>query len=490
MSQSIKIMKNSLAILVGRIYHALLSLVAVGLIARYLKVERFGDYAFILAICTVFMVITDMGIHRIGIREMSRDLSRANDIFWASSFAKAILSILTFLGIALTINIMSSDKEVIHATYICAVAVIVFFLGDIFLANYIAFERMGYAALSHFIEGTAYLFFVALFIHLNYGLNGIFWALLFSYVARISFGFIVTYKNFFKLQFSLNLPLAYYLIKEGFPIGLNRILQKASVRIDTILIKLMRSRAEVGIYHGPYRIILTLVLVPQSITEAIFPMISRLAVESKDAVSQVLERSFKFMLIMVIPLAMVMISFSSMIINIVLGKEFVKSIPVLQIFSIVWGIMFFNELFTKFLSASNRQALATKAMAICLGINVILDVILIYFYGYFGAVIATLFAELSLSISAYLFISKTMGVISWKRILPKPLLSAIPTVIAVSFLNLLSPFIAVPVGIGIFYLCLFLLGAFEQNEIELFREIFHKMIGYLDLKTYQKRASR
>ncbi len=490
MSQSIKIMKNSVAILVGRVYHALLNLVAVGLIARYLKVEKFGDYAFILAVCTVFMVITDMGIHRIGIREMSRDLSRANDIFWASSFAKAMLSLLTFLGIALTINLMSNDKEVIHATYICAVAVIVFFLGDIFLANYIAFERMGYAALSHFVEGTTYLLFVALFIHLDLGLNGIFWALLFSYIARIIFGFVVTQKNFFNLRFSLNPSMAYYLVKEGFPIGINRILQKASVRIDTILIKLMRSRAEVGIYHGPYRIILTLVLVPQSITEALFPMISRLAVESKDAVSQVLERSFKFMLIMVIPFSMVMISFSNMIIHIVLGKEFVKAIPVLQIFSIVWGIMFFNELFTKFLSASNRQVLATKAMAICLGINVILDVILIYFYGYLGAVIATLFAELSLSISAYLFISKTMGVISWRRVLPRPLLSAIPMVAVVSFLNHLSPFISTPVGVSIFFLSLFLFGAFEQNEIELFREILHKMFRYLDLKNYQKRTSR
>ncbi|MGB9715794.1 MAG: flippase [Thermodesulfovibrionales bacterium] len=483
-------MKNSLAILIGRVYHALLSLFAVGLIARYLKVERFGDYAFILAVCTVFMVITDMGIHRIGIREMSRNLTKANDIFWASSFAKVLLSVFTFLGIALTINLMSNDRQVINATYISAVAVIVFFIGDIFLANYIAFERMGYAALSHFVEGTSYLLFVALFIHLDYGLNGIFWALLFSYIARISFGIIVTQKNFFKLRFNLNPSLAYYLVKEGFPIGVNRILQKASVRVDTILIKLMRTRAEVGIYHGPYRIILTLVLVPQSITEAIFPMISRLAVESKEAVSQVLEKSFKFMLIMVIPLVVVMFSFSNMIIHVVLGKEFVKSIPVLQIFSIVWGIMFFNELFTKFLSASNRQVLATKAMAICLSINVILDIVLIYFYGYFGAVIATLLAELSLLISAYLFISKTMGVISWRRVLPKPLLSAIPMVIVVSFLNHLSPFLSTPAGVGVFFLFLFLLKAFEHNEIELFKEIFHKILGYLDLKIYQKRASR
>jgi O-antigen/teichoic acid export membrane protein len=490
MSQPIKIMKNSVAILAGRIYHAILSLIAVGLIARYLKVERFGDYAFILAVCSVFMVVTDMGIHRISIREMSRDLTKANDVFWASSFAKVLLSVITFLGIVLTINIMSHDKDVIHATYICAIGVIVFFLGDVFLANYIAFEKMGFAALSHVVEGTSYLLFVALFIHMDSGLSGIFWALLFSYIARICFGIIITHTNFFKFRFRLNLSLSRFLVTEGFPIGVNRILQKASVRVDTILIKLMRSATEVGLYHGPYRIILTLVLIPQSITEALFPLISRLASESRNSMSLALEKSFKFMLVMVIPLAMIMISFSDMIIRVVLGKDFLRSILALQVFSIVWVIMFFNELFSKFLSASNRQVLAAKAMAICLVINVILDVILIYLFGYFGAVIATLLAEASLSIAAYFFISRTMGVISWKKVLPKPLLAALPMIAVVSFLQPASPFLAAPVGLGVFVAGLFLFQAFEPDEIELFREIFRRTLGLLDWKTYQKRTSK
>jgi O-antigen/teichoic acid export membrane protein len=489
-SQPIKIMKNSVAILAGRIYHAILSLIAVGLIARYLKVERFGDYAFILAVCSVFMVVTDMGIHRISIREMSRDLAKANDVFWASSFAKVLLSVITFLGIALTINIMSHDKDVIHATYICAIGVIVFFLGDVFLANYIAFEKMGYAALSHFVEGTTYLLFVVLFIQLDSGLDGIFWALFFSYIARICFGIVATHVSFFKLRFGFKPSLSRFLVKEGFPIGVNRILQKASVRVDTILIKLMRSRTEVGLYHGPYRIILTLVLIPQSITEALFPMISRLASESRESMSQALEKSFKFMLVMVIPLAMIMISFSDMIIRVVLGKDFLQSVLALQVFSIVWVVMFFNELFAKFLNASNRQVLAAKAMAICLVVNVILDVILIYLFGYFGAVIATLLAEASLSIAAYFFISKTMGTISWKKVLPKPLLATLPMVVVVSFLQRLSPFLAAPVGFGVFVIGLFLLRAFEPDEIELFREIFRRTLRFLDWKILQKRTGK
>jgi O-antigen/teichoic acid export membrane protein len=175
---------------------------------------------------------------------------------------------------------------------------------------------------------------------------------------------------------------------------------------------------------------------------------------------------------------------------VVLGKDFMQSIPVLQVFSIVWGIMFFNELFTKFLNASNRQVLATKAMAICLFVNVVLDVILIYFFGYFGAVFATLLAETSLSIAAYLFISKTMGTISWKKVLLKPLLAAVPMVVVAIFFQPVSPFIAASAGLGIFIISLFVLKTFEPDEIEMFKEVFRKTIGYMDWKIYQKRASK
>src|SRR4030042_1700160 len=204
MSQSIKIMKNSIVLMGGRLYHAGLSLLAVGLIARYLKLEGFGEYGFIMAVCAIFMVVTYMGIHIICIREMSRDLSKANDIFWASSFVKLLLSVLTFACIALTINIMSNDKEVISATYICALAVIFFFLGDIFTAIFIAFERMVYTTLLLFVQITTYFLFTVLFIKLNMGLKGIFWALLLSYLVKIFSGIFLTSKFFFNLRPTLD----------------------------------------------------------------------------------------------------------------------------------------------------------------------------------------------------------------------------------------------------------------------------------------------
>ena len=490
MTHNAKIMRNSVSLMGGRIFHAVLNLLAVGLIARYLKLEKFGEYGFITAVCSILMVVTDMGINRIAIREMSKDTSKANDILWASSFLKCLLSIITFLCIALTINIISNDMEVISATYICGVAVIVFFLGDIFIAIFIAFERMIYASVLNSVQITTYLLFTVLFIRLDHGLNGIFWALLLSYIARIFSGILLTFKNFFKPRLSLDLSLCRYLIKEGFPIGIQRILRKTSYRIDTILIKMMRPIAEVGIYHGAYRIILVLALIPESITDALFPMISKLAMESKDSLGTLLEKTFKSLLIIVIPLVAMLIYFSKEIIHLILGDAFLQAVPAVMIFSFVWGIMFFEALFERFLHASNRQILATKAAAICLIVNILLDIVLIYAFGYFGAVIATFLAEASFFLVAYLFISRTMGIISWKKVLPKPLLATLPMAMVLIFLDRISPFLAVPAGLCIYLLGLAILKTFEPDEIEMFKEVIRRTLGYLDWKKYQKRASR
>lgn len=482
MRQSTTIMKNSVALMGGRVYHAGLNLVAVGLIARYLKLEGFGEYGFIMAVCTIFMVVTDMGINTICIREISRDLSKANEIFWAASVLKSLLSFITFGCIALIMNMLTNDKAVVSATYIAAAAVILFFLGDVFSAIFVAFERMGCVALLSFVQTTTYLLFIVLFIRLDYGLYGIFWALLLSYIARILCGILTTWKKFFKPRPRWNLALCLYLIKQAYPIGINRVLRKTSFRIDTVLIKTIRSAAEVGIFHGAYRIILVLTLIPQSINQALFPMISRLAVESRGSLNKVLERSFKVLLIIVIPLVAALVFFSEDFILLILGKDFVEAGSALMVLSLVWGVMFFNDLFVRFLNGCDKQSLATKAVAICLVVNVCADIGLIYSFGYFGAVIATLLAEITLFGGAYHFISRHVALICWGKVVLKPLLAGIPMAVAMYALSPVSRILAVSAGMGIFFLGIFLLQALDREEMELIKENLQKMrhrFGYL-----------
>jgi O-antigen/teichoic acid export membrane protein len=324
---------------------------------------------------------------------------------------------------------------------------------------------------------------VVFFIHLDFGLHGIFGALLLSHFARVLSGMAMTSRKFFKPQPSWNLSLCLYVLKEAYPIGINRILRKTSFRIDTVLIKMMRTASEVGIFHGAYRIILVLTLIPQSINQALFPMISRLAVESQNSLSQLLERIVKILLIMVIPLVASLILLSEDVILLVLGESFRTATSALMVLSLVWGIMFFNDLFVRSLNASNRQSLGTKAVAVCLVVNVIADIFLIYAFGYFGAVIATLLGEMSLFLGAYYFVSRNVAKISWGKVVLKPLFAGIVMAAVMFGLNPISRVLALLVGTATFFLGIILSKSLDQEEMKIIRENLLKIRHGLDYST-------
>ena len=178
---------------------------------------------------------------------------------------------------------------------------------------------------------------------------------------------------------------------------------------------------------------------------------------------------------MVIPLVAGLILFAENVIRLILGEDFLQAVPALMLLSLVWGAMFFSDLFIKFLHASNKQVLATKSVAICLIVTVFMDVILIYAFGYFGAVITTLLAEIILTAITYYFVSKTVGSINWRRVLPKPLIAAVPMIIVMYFLSPISRILTMSTGLVIFLSVLFILKTFEEDEVLIFKKSIEKI---------------
>jgi O-antigen/teichoic acid export membrane protein len=212
-------------------------------------------------------------------------------------------------------------------------------------------------------------------------------------------------------------------------------------------------------------------------------MISRLAVESKSSLSKLLERIVKILLIMVIPLVAVLVLFSKDVILIVLGDSFRGATSALTVLSLVWGIMFFNDLFVRALNACNKQSLGTKAVAICLSVNVIADVCLISSFGYFGAVVATLLAETSLFLGAYYFVSKNVAKIRWRKVVFKPLSAGILMAVVMWSLNPISQTLALLAGTGTFFLGVILFQTLDHEEKKIVRENLLKIRHGFDYST-------
>lgn len=459
----------------GHGYGTITNLIATVIIARYLPLEIFGDYGFVLAVCMSFSVVTDMGTNQIMIREIARDKERTQEIFSAGFLLNVLLSFLTASLIIVVVHFTAEGQHVTNATYILTVAVLIYMLGDNFDIVFRANEKMKYSAYLKVIEETTYIVGVVTVVALDLGLCGIFSAYLTAYAIRFVTGYFFTRAYFFKPRLKWNLPTMKWILKESFPIGISRIFRKTTFRIDTILLKLFRTRAEVGVFHGVYRIIIIAMFIPRDITDSLFPVMSRYAQGSKESISALFEKSFKIILIVVLPMIFTVFIASEWIITLILGNNFSQAAPLMQVLTFAWGFMFFSVLCNKMLNATNHQRFATVSVGVCLLVNVIMDLITIPYLGYLGAGISTLVSEIALFIMSYSFITKHVCNMSLGKVVFKPLIIALASAAMGLIIGRGNVLVTTLTSFIVYVSMLYFLGVFKDGELDTMKEIVYKI---------------
>lgn len=478
-----RVVRNSIALMSGQVYGVIINLLAISVIARYLPLEGFGEYGFILAVCVTLSMIADMGINRIAIREISREEDRASEIriLTATVMSKALLSIASLSAIMIVVWVVWGSARILLGTTICAFATIIKIIGDIPEAVFKAYEQMKNNAYLKIAEDTSYILGVLAVVTFDLGLIGIFTALLLSAVIRISLGIAILSRGFFMPRLELDAALIKWIFKEAVPIGFNRIFRKAALRIDTIILKLLRTTQEVGLFHGVYRIILIASIIPFNITEALFPIYSRFAKDSQDSLRIAFEKSFKLLIVLVLPLVLITVIFAGHIVHFFLGEKFFVAIPLMQVLVFLLGFRFLSILCTKILNASDQQRRATYASGASLAVNIVLDIILIYFFGYMGAAVATLVSEMLLLGMSLRYVNRYVCRYDLGSKVKRPLLIILLAGVTALFLQNISDILAAFVSAAVYVVLLFVCKVFEDDELNVIRE---------GMKLFQMKAQR
>jgi O-antigen/teichoic acid export membrane protein len=253
-------------------------------------------------------------------------------------------------------------------------------------------------------------------------------------------------------------------------------MRKASFRIDTILLQVFRTRAEVGIFHGVYRIILALLFIPRMITDALFPVLARYAEDTSGGLSFIFEKAVKSLLILALPLTLTVTILAEPIVVLILGAGFASAAPLLQLMSLVWAATFFSVLCNKVLNAANHQHLATVATAVCLAATVALDLLLIPRLGTLGAGLATLVGELVVFLtSLYFVVSRRLCAMPPLTVFAKPLLASLVAAVAAYALPASFPLIRGAVALCVYGLVLFFSKAIDDEERVVIRALLHRV---------------
>ena len=389
--------------MVGKIISTILGLIALAIMARYLGQAGFGSYTTVITFVSFFAIIADLGLTLVTVQMISRpgvDETKALN----NLFGLRLISILLFLSLAPLIVIFVPYTNDIKIGVVIATLSFLFpALNQILIGLFQKKLRMDKAVIAETISRIALVIGIYLAIKLKSGLNGILWASVISAALNFIVSYLLAAKYHF-LKPAFDLSLWREIISKSWPLAITTILNLLYLKTDTLILSLEKSQAEVGLYGAAYRIIDVLTTLPYMFAGIILPILTVSWFEhKKDYFASVLQKSFDLMAIFSIPIIAGTLVLARPLIVLVAGNDFAPSSPILKIIIFALAAIFLGCMFAHAVIAIGKQKKMIGSYIFVGLSSVILYLIFIPPFSYYGAAAVTIYSEVAIAfLSAYI----------------------------------------------------------------------------------------
>ena len=460
-----KIALNAFYSTAGRVIGTVLSLIALGLMTRYLGKMGYGQYATALAFVYGFSFLANLGLYNLMVREISRPGSDEKKVA-SNLFTLRVVASIFFLSLA-PLTALFFPYPFVVKLGIALVSIHFLFLSfqQVLIGIFQKYLEMHKVALGEVLGRIGQLFGVLFFIRLDFGVLGMLWALVFS--ALVNFGIVFWFAR--KLvAFGMEFDFAYWkaLLREALPIGISIILTVVYFKLDTILLSLFREAPDVGIYNLAYKILESLIFFPAMFVGLVMPQLSKYAFRQKRRFQEVFQRAFDVLLILALPMCLGLYFKAEAIVTLIGGAEFLASKETLQILTGAIFMIFFGALLAQSIIAWGRQR---KLMAIYgsgLILNLGANLIFIPRYSYIGASWTTVATETL--VTGFLFLEAARLFKFWPKMskLPSVLGASLALMLFLSFAPLKNLFGIIFLSVLVYFSFLYLFGGIRAQELK------------------------
>lgn len=417
-----RVARNIVFRAVGYVLGTALFFLTFVLIARYLGAESFGYFSYVMAVVAVFQILSEMGVTRILVREISKDkenfkkhLATGHLLLWIqSAISLSVVFLIAFL--------FPMKSELRYSFCVAGVAVLFVIHGLGYSSVLRAFEEMGLDICGFVFHKVAFISFTFLVTRTDLGIIGIFLALLASNVCLWLYYMSLVSLRHGRARVVWDLKDVRPLLREAYPLGVADIVGCLMRVIDKLLLGILSTPVALGIFSVVYKFFESIAPLAMTITLPLLPVFSRLAQISTEHMYQRFAQGFKFLLIAALPLCVFLFVFSEKVILLSFGHGYVEGALGLRILSVAALFSFFTPLFGYFLTALGHQRMILFCMAMALVFNLILDLFLIPRWDAEGAAIAKTLSQ-ALLFLAFLFVWRKRGTgrnllhLSWRPLL-------------------------------------------------------------------------
>ncbi|MBN1545255.1 MAG: flippase [Syntrophaceae bacterium] len=401
MSVARRVAKNILSLLLSEAIFQLLSLSVILYIARILGPASFGNLNYAMAVISYFVLITNLGLPLLGIREVSRDRSRVKEYLVSITSTRLTVLLPSLILIACIFQFLVFTIEANYLILIYGVGLI----PNVFLIDWLfqGLEKMEYVAVGRILNIIVYCSLVFALVHTPEDIMFIPAFQVMGIVTAVTVLLVIFIRIFGNVRLGWNAAAMKKMLSSALPLGICQIMIQVIYNIDTIMLGFYVSSDAIGFYNAAYKIILAIVLAGSIYFDSIFPLISQYYRTALNQMQHVQVFSTRLVSIFVFPMTIGGVILAEPIILLLYGNEYAAGIDSLRILLCMASFIFINSIFGRGLWASDRQRIFLRIVTAQAAVNILLNLAFIPWAGIEGAALSTLAAEL---VGIYLYYSE------------------------------------------------------------------------------------
>jgi len=470
-----KIFKNMSWLLISQIIASICAFIWTILMARYLGVNNYGIFGFATSLTGILMIITDMGLNNHVVRHIATNYESAPKYLGNAMPLKSIFGLGTIIITLVILIVMKSNEIVVIVTLLFTLEMIIKSFIGLIDGSFQAFEEGKYQGIGNLILHILLLIFILIAIFTDLGILGIAISYIIANLIAFAFEYYILTKNIVKPKFEIDVEFYKKITIIALPFAVTGLLYTIYYSIDIVMLTNIVGDYATGIYNAAYKLISVLTLFYSVYLAVIFPVMSKFFKNDESMLLISFEKSVKYLMLITIPLAMATMIYSTDLIQFIYGYDYDAASSVLSI--LIWTVclLFINGAANTVLNASYREVTLTKIYAIAAIFNIILNFFMIPQFSYNGAAITTVLSDILILIMQSYVIYK-LGHRPNKKLysdLVKIIIGSGILGILLYFLKL-NMWVALPVGIIIYFAIIYLLKVFDNDDKYIIKEILGK----------------
>lgn len=394
------------------------------LLARYLSVNEYGLFYLGVSVLNIVVIFASLELSSAIVRyapyfAAKNDEKKVRGVFISALKINILLSIAAFLILFFFSDYIAvvffHDISFSFVLKIFSLLLPFFVLYKIGEAGMISFKRMDYCSIIRdFLRPMLTLVLMFALLFLGFGLQGAAVSYAAGMVVASVIFLIVIEKRVFPL-FKRNTKSAHMekkMLGYSIPIVLYFAVWSSALRIDTILLGVLKTSAEVGLYQTAMPTAQLLTIPSIALASLFLPVISELLSNNRSKeISETYKIASKWSFYVTFPLFLVLFLYSGAVINVLFGYDYISAASTLSIISIGFIIYTFNVFAINVLNLLEKTKLLFVNGSIGLAVTIALNYLLIPLYGINGAALAMTIAYSMLTLftigEAYYF-SRTL----------------------------------------------------------------------------------